>query len=248
MNNVYRVIDVKDGGINSIHVFHYNETRDEEITLLDKTEYETYKDLIGIKNYEELKKNTDIMVYIVNMNIFKDDTIETIKKKIIHAFEKSVSFEELYLFGMREEINNNADIFEILSQNDNLEIDSSRFFQFLQNFLDIDLDTINLDKEVYTFDDVISLNIDGKIKIKKFPLGSRFFVEKTYPVVNNPFDIIDFDKFLKNQGEDIVSTQNKSLLLDNSKLYENNIYICQAEKVLEYAQENDLDEELIIKM
>ena len=65
------------------------------------------------------------------MNIFKDDSIETIKKKITHAFEKSVSFEEIYLFGLREEINNNSDIFEVLSQNDNLEIDINRSSQFI---------------------------------------------------------------------------------------------------------------------
>ena len=134
MNNIYRVIDVKDGGVNSIHVFHYDDTRDEEITRLDKSEYETYKEVIGIKNYESIKRKSDVVVYLVNMNIFKDDSIETIKKKIIHAFEKSVSFEEIYLFGLREEINNNSDIFEVLSQNDNLEIDINRSSQFILNF------------------------------------------------------------------------------------------------------------------
>ena len=196
------------------------------------SQYEEYKVLIGLENYESLKNNTSANVNIVNMNIYKDDTIETIKRKIIHAMEKSVSFDEIYLFGLREEINNNSDIFEVLSQNDNLEIDSGRFFQFLQNFLDIDLNGIDLDKEVYSYDDVIMLNLDGKRKIKKFPLGSRFFIEKTYPVVNNPFDVIDFDSFIEKQGEDIVSTQNKSLLLDNHTLYENNIYVCLAENVL----------------
>ena len=194
MENIYRVILVKDDGIKSLYIFNHNDQHDDDF-IVDKRDYEKYKDLIGPKNYESLKD--DIDVHIVNMNIFKDDTIETIKKKILFALNNSVAFEELYLFGLREEINNNSDIFDMLSQNDNLEIDYNRFFQFIENFVDIDISVLDLDKEVFTYDDIIMLNLDNKTKLKKFPLGSRFFIEKTYPVVNNPFDVIGFDNFKK---------------------------------------------------
>ena len=246
MENIYRVILIKDDGIKSLYIFNHNDNIEDTDIILDKSEYEEYKELIGEKNYEGL--NDDIEIHLINMNIFKDDTIETIKKKIIFAFNNSIAFEEIYLFGLREEINNNTDIFDVLSQNDNLVIDYNRFYQFLQNFVDIDIADIDLDKEEFTYDDVIMLNLDNKKTLKKFPLGSRFFIEKTYPVVNNPFDVLDFDTFLKREGEDIVSTQNKSLLLDSSKLYENNIYLCLAQDVLEFSQENELDEEIFIKL
>jgi len=247
MNEIYRIIDIDENGINSIFIFNYSDTNINSKELINKEYLSEKKYLIGERNYESIK-DKDIPIYLVNMNVFKDDTIDVIKRKIIHAFDKNISFDEIYLFGLREEIINNFDIFQILSQNDNLEINNERMFQYLQNFLDIDISTLDLDKETFSFDDIILLDLDNKTKIKKFPIGNRYFIEKNYPLVINPFDIINFDDFLNKQAGDIVSTQNNALLLEFSNIYENNIYLCLAEKVLKYAIENEYSEKNMIKL
>ena len=246
MDNIYRVIDIDKDGVNSVFVFHKEDGEIDYKRRLSTSQYQTYKKQIGEKNYDSLQDTTK--VFMINENIFNDDSIDTIKRKIIKAKESEVSFDELYLFSMREEVMNNFDMFEVLTQNDNLEIEQVRLFQFIQNFLDIDIDTIDLDKEIYSYEDIIQLNLDNKTKIKKFSLDNKYFIEKIYPLVINPFDLVQFDSFLLRQGDDIVSTKNKSLLLDNKQIYENNIYLCCANNVFEYLRMNELSFETAIKL
>lgn len=246
MDNIYRVIEIDKDGVDTLFIFYKEGDEIDYKRELSPIEYETYKKEIGVKNFESLNDTTK--VFLINENIFNDDSIDIVKRKIIKAKDNSVSFDELYLFSMREEIMNNFDMFEVLTQNDNLEIEQIRLFQFIQNFLDIDIDGIDLDKEIYSYEDIISLNLDNKTKIKKFSLDNKYFIEKIYPIIVNPFDIVQYDNFILKQGEDIVSTKNKSLLLDNNHIYENNIYVCSASNVLEYANENALSIETTLKI
>ena len=51
-----------------------------------------------------------------------DDSIEDIKKKIILAYEKRISFNSIYLFGLQEEKLNPVKVYQNLTQNEKLEL------------------------------------------------------------------------------------------------------------------------------
>jgi hypothetical protein len=245
-DNTFRILKLKDDGVEELYVFYYN---------LDENEYkkdisnekENYIDLIGKKNHESIKDNDKIKIYLINENINLDDTMETIKKKILTIID-NISFEEIYLFYTRLTSFNNYSIFETLSQNNNITITKERLIQYLLNFNNIDLQDIDLSKDVYEYNDIINLNLNNKEKVIKDCLGQRFFAEKKYPITINPFDLIIYDTFLEKSGDDILSTQNKKLLLEYDNLYENNIYLCTAEDVLKYVNNNDLSQLLTIKL
>ena len=245
-DNIFRIIKLKEDGVKELFIFHYdlnNDSFKKDVTN-NKDKYKTF---IGEKNYENIKDNDEIKIYLINENINLDDNIETIKKKIINVMD-NVSFEEIYLFYSKFKTYNNYEIYEILSQNNNIVITRERLIQYLLNFIDIDIENLDLNNDIYEYDDIINLNINNKEKLIKDILGQRFFIEKKYPITINPFDLLIFDEFIENTGSDILSTQNKKLLLEYDNLYENNIYLCLASDVLEYINENNLSQETSIKL
>ena len=83
------------------------------------------------------KKNPDKVVF-VNNNIYIDDTIDTLKKKIILALNKTISYEEIYLFAKHNEIVKQENVFNILTQNETIKIEKLRLLNFLSNLSDFD--------------------------------------------------------------------------------------------------------------
>ena len=63
--------------------------------------------------------------------IFIDDTIESIKKKIINV--NSIAFEELYLFYSYKEYLSSYKIYNNITQNGKVILTKSLFIQFLIN-------------------------------------------------------------------------------------------------------------------
>jgi hypothetical protein len=237
MSNTYRILNTNKDGIDTLYVFHHNYANKEYKKNITSKKGE-YKELIGLENYKELHK--DIQIYLINETIFFDDTIDSIKRKIIKATENNISFEEIYLFSFHKKRFVNNAIFEQLSQNTNLEITRERMIEYILNFTDINIDELDLNKETYSYDDIILLNIHEKEKLVKMPLGQTFFGEKEYPVTINPFDVIGYDKLLLRSSSNFISTQNKSLLLEYPELYESNIYLCTTKNVIDYVEEFDL--------
>ena len=252
MENLFRIIEMEEDSISQMFIFQSRDDQDEYLVELKPADYSDNVDLIGAENYKSLQSSkdasSDIKVFIVNETIFYDDSIDTVKRKIIKAMNREVSFGELYLFGLHKEMQYNFDIFEMLTQNDALEITPLRFAQFISNFLSIKIDDIDFDKEEFTYNDVMLLDMDRKEKIKKIPVGNRFFIEKQYPLCVNPFDMIEYDALLERFGDNIVSTKNKALLMSVGKLYGNNLYVCRAEKVLSYVKENDIPERKTVEL
>lgn len=224
---MYKVYHIDKNSVKSIYIFKGFENKEE------------YKEeLIGsdIKKYltKEDYKNDVTKIYTINDTIFKDDSIEIIKLKISKALDVKYSFEEVYMFGFTEITYTNKEIYDILTQNSTVDINYNRFFQFISNIYDIDISKLNLDKEIYSFDDIIALNIDSKPIFVKNPIGQRFYINKQYPLHVNPFDTIIADELLRKDGDDIVSTQNKSLLLDMKKIKNNVIYVCTPDDIYDF--------------
>ena len=68
-------------------------------------------------------------------------------------------------------------------------------------------------------------------------LGQIAKYKTKYPYVVNPFNCRNSDSFILNN--DIVTTQNSSLLFEAFPIKNNTIFLCTTENVLEYVEENN---------
>jgi len=198
-----------------------------------------------IFNDEEIENITTkkIEVHFSKQQIHFDDSIGTIKLKILQEFKNSFSFDEVYLFCMKEETFNPVFIYQTLTQNKRLELTKTRLNQFLLNIIrntNGQPVKFNLpDKNIYDYDDILSLRLDNKKFWVNKVLGQRFFIiANEYPFVVNPYDSFEHDKFLEKASRKSLSTMNNNLLLSSGEIIENNIYLCFAGDVLKNSQED----------
>ena len=230
MSDIYKVIYLNGKTIKKIHVFFGNYEIDD--IHLEFKKNPSNKLFDNVFSNEELTKisNENIPVEFIKMKIYIDDTISTIKKKIIRAYslyhDTGICFEEIYLFCKNLELLNNIEIFQNLSQNGKLEITKERLFQYLSNIEDIELDKIPK-KDFYTFDDIINLDLNDKKKIIDNSIGQKSLrTIKSYSYTVNPFHVSQFDSLIEKNTETLISTTNNYNLMKQDFMLNNSIYIC----------------------
>ena len=238
---------IGDNKINEIRVFYGMDTRVNNISELfnkvkDDYEKKVFDDPISqrtIFNKEELEniRNENIKVIFSSQVIHYDDTIGTIKLKLINEFSETFSLEEIYMFCLKEEILNPLSVYKILTQNNKLKLTKLRLDQFLLNIIRDENGNIAKfdlpEKEVYTYDDIVELNLENKKWWVSKVLGQKFFiVENEYPFISNPFDVTEYDDFIERVSRKSLTTLNNQLLLNNGSIIGNNIYLCLAQDVL----------------
>jgi hypothetical protein len=174
-----------------------------------------------------------------SQQLHKDDTIRTIKKKIIHELGKNdVCYEEIYIFGQQYL---NVDPVKIIDQQKDL-FDGKLMSQLALN---IQLDPAyyeelkTKDKAAYTYED-LSKYINKKEKYKvSIPLGQRFSNYRDLLFSGNPYDV----ELRKDDPKPAFQISNKNelytfenqLLLNYGELVNNVIYLCKAGDVFDYA-------------
>jgi len=241
-NAIYKVNHlINENEIKGIYVFY---GKNDNLDELFKREPENPAFINKITNQpifneEEMQniKEKNIPVHFSQQQIHFDDSIATIKLKLVLEFSNTFSYEELYLFCMKEESFNPSQIYQILTQNKRLELTRLRLDQFLLNIIRNDNGTpveFNIpEKEVYSYDDIIELDLDDKKFWVNKVLGQKFFIiTNEYPFVVNPFDAIEYDTFLEKTARKSLSTLNNNLLLDTGEIIENNIYFCLAKDLI----------------
>ena len=165
--------------------------------------------------------------------IYLDDTIENIKYKIIKNIDIELSVDELYLFAFRKIKYTSKELYDILSQNQQLPISKAKYFNYLSNFKEIDLSLID-EKDEYTYDDIIQLNLDDKILTERIAIGIDYNLGTKYPVSINPYMTVFEDELLIQKNDLIISTHNKNILLNYNYLEDNTIYVCLAEELFSF--------------
>lgn len=228
--------------------------------------------------FDNIFSNTElenINTYNINVEfsfdrLYSDDTIETIKKKIITnlKIEKSHTFDELYIFSKRGIEYTPTQLYNKLSNNDTSTITKDSLIHFLtnthrwnlKNECELILRTNKDDlKEEYTFDDIMELFFRFKKNgedtsledsnpeeeeiveksyiplIQDISIGQKLSYNKSeYTFTVNPFNVNTIDTFLKERAKNIISTTNKTILLDYNPIICNTIFACLATDVLEY--------------
>ena len=235
--------------------------------------------------FNDIFSNTElenIFRYKINVDfsfdrLYGDDTIETVKKKIISnmKMENLPSFDELYMFSKRNVDYTPTRLYNKLSNNDTSTITRASLIHFLTNShrwsLKPECELIlrsNKDelKEIYTYEDIMELFFRYKKEkdtgsdeesgeegeegeeseeeiieesivplVEDIPVGQKLtYNQLDYTFTVNPFNVIEIDKFLKDKAKNIISTTNKTILLDYEPIICNTIFLCLASDVLEY--------------
>jgi len=244
-----------------------------------------FQKIFSYNEIENIKKfNIDIIFSF--QCLYGDDTIETIKKKIISniKLDKPISFDEVYLFSKQGLMYTPTLLYNKLSNNDTKLVTKKSLMDFLTNSHRDNLKQeceliLHTDKEelkdTYTYDDIIELfykykasDIEKKITsrvsgdkgeknedsqdeddeelllqelpiIEDIPIGQKFVYHREEVVYNvNPFNVVEIDPFIKEQGKNIISTTNKQILLDYEPIVCQTIFLCLAGDVLEYTDSN----------
>ena len=240
---IYKVKQIVNGSINTIYVFNGKNSLENEEDLFKK-----------IFTDEENKQiNSErITVKFSKQQLHFDDSIGTIKIKILNELNPDLSLDEIYLFCQKTETLNAVSIYKSLTQNNKLELTKVRLEQFISNIIS-DENGISFkkpeDKEIYTFDDIFEMKFDNKKYIVNKVLGQKFFiVENEYPFICNPYDVKEYDKFFEKSAHKALTTLNSHLLLNSGKIIDNSIYLCLTEDVLTYLNKTDISEETTIKI
>ena len=240
---IYKVKKLVNNKVDTIFVFYGRKQEDAQ-------DEETLKKIFTEKEYDEIKSNKTKIIFS-EQTIHPDDTIATIKIKIINEIKKEIAIEEIYLFYKKIEKLNSVAIYQSLTQNKKLSLTKVRLDQFIQNISDLEGNSLPepQDKDVYTYDDIFEMHLDNKEYIINNTLGQKFFiVENEYPYVCNPFDVKQYDKFFEINSRKTLSTLNNHLLLNSGKIIDNTIYLCLAKDVLVHADSQDVSESITLKI
>jgi len=247
---IYKVKHLINGKINSIYVF--NGKQDKKSKENEENEEKLFKEIFSKEELTQISKDK-IQVKFSSQKIHFDDSIGTIKIKILYELKKEISLDEIYLFCKKVETFNAVSIYQSLTQNKKIILTKVRLDQFISNISEDENRDSFLqpeDKEIYTFEDIFNMKIDNKKYIVDKVLGQKFFiVENEYPFVCNPYNITEYDSFFEKSARKSLSTLNNHLLLNSGEIIDNSIYLCLAEDVLQFVKEKgDVSEEITTKI
>jgi len=194
-----------------------------------------YSAIKGIFSKDELTNisTNRIPVTFTNQSIHIDDNIGTIKLKIFQAIGKNVGLDEIYLFCLRSERLNPITFYQNLTQNDRVPLTRARLDQMLYNIYDLNGKPIDFElpeKEKYSYDDILRLNLLDRDYLVARALGQKFVFSSEYPFISDPFYVSEYDNLLERSRKELTSLNN-NLLLENEVIYDDTLYLCLAEDV-----------------
>jgi hypothetical protein len=240
--SIYKVHYLKNNETDSIYVF-YGETS-------NINESDLYEKCFDSEELIKIREN-HTPVFFVQSQIHRDDTILTIKTKILKECTKKnivFSIPEMYLFCQKSEKLNTAEIYESLTRNKRVELSKNRFETFLLN-LQPSIDVPS--KKVYDYDDLLSLKLDQKpLEIDKILGQKYYFVDGEYPFVHNPYNVKENYDYLyeKTSRKSILGLNSYLLFNTGTEIVNNTIYLCLAKDVFKNAEEKGFSLEVTSKI
>jgi len=208
-----------------------------------------------------------------SQQIHMDDSIRTVKKKIIHELGSSnVCYEEIYLFSNIKKKIKLLNVYqEITQQNIQLNKSTSRIERQLQEleniYNEMDKKTLGqfllnlkishtiiddiekLKSNIFVYEDLLKFLPKEDEYIISTPIGQKFSKNFNHLFSGNPTDVLSIDGELvykSNKQNELYVFENDLLL--NYGTFENNIiYLSLAEDVFNYAINNNIDSNFMIK-
>ena len=241
MTEIYKIAYLKNNKIDKLYVFIGNNLKEsnEKLQKIFKSDYNNkiFNNIFS-KDFSKELRDKNIEIEFLDAMLYSDDSIETIKKKLIKYANLELSFEEIYLFVKQKKQLDTKLIYENI--NDNGEILREDIVTLYYNIEDINIDLLKT-KEIYNFNDLIKLNLDEKELLINTPLGQDFSNKNIYVV--NPYYVNDglIDIYSKK-----ITTTNQDLLMEKGIINDNTIYLCDALDVMEI--NNNVNIEDILKI
>ena len=267
MTHIYKIAHTQENNeIAKIYVFYGTITDNLDSLFIKDSANPLFLNIFSPSEIRIIREKA-IPVMFLPVAIYPDDTIEIIKEKIIQFCGLNCAFSEMYLFAQQKELLNALIIFKTLTQNEKLDLTRERLVQYLLNITegsDTDrgeeegslsfLDQL-VDKPLYTYDDILALGLDNLEMLVTIPIGQKFVaLDKNIQYTINPFAVLLYDTFLERYAQDITSTTNKNLLMNvlagsnRGGIYNNMLYLCLADDVLRYTNQQGLSQESTIKI
>ena len=261
-NSIYKVNILNiENKVESIHVFYGNVYKNnvnlEELFKKDPKNELFFDNSSYIFNDDELRKIMvdKIPVYFSFQQLHTDDNILSIKIKVTdelntshEKYKKSpISLSELYLFGLIQTTLNPTNIYSALTEKKQ-EITRQTLDLVLLNIVDNPKFDIP-NKSTYTYDDILSLDLTDQTFLITRNLGqSHLLIADEYPYIGNPYLVESYSDTIEKQVRKSMLSLNTLLLMNTGVIYNNNIYVCIANDVLEYNKIHDLNQETSIKI
>jgi hypothetical protein len=235
----------------TIYVFCGSTFSDEDLNdlFVENPNNKIFADIFDKNEITDIQKN-DIEVVFIEQSIHIDDSIGIIKLKLFDAIRKTASMSEIYLYCLKSEKLNPITVYQNLTQNDKLPLTKVRLNQILLNLYDVDGDSMNIqldDKPIYTFDDILKLDLLERDYLVAKPLGQKIVFANEYPFIADPFLVENYDTVLERSRRELT-TLNANLLLETGPIFKNTIYLCLAKDVFSFVDVNDLQGEYVTKL
>ena len=192
--------------------------------------------------------NTHVM--FSNNIIHSDDTIRTIKWKVLDAMKNAtVSYPEIYLYAKQTRSIDLFDIYQKITQNDKYTVSQNMLAQLLQNLhIDNDITESIPTQEEYTFETLFKYLPSQSYSIN-MPVGQKFasFTDYLYPA--DPYDNLSSaeNPFSQTADNNLITFEN-DLLIHYGKIDRNNLYLCLIGEVLPYTESIGMSDEYIIRL
>jgi len=243
---IYKIVKINKDKTDAIYVFYGN-------YLDDENPNEQFKNATEETDFFHPQKKTIIFtreqvtkihlnstpVFFLKQQIHLDDSIATIKIKMVKELNHVFSMEEIYFFCQQFQTINNVSLYETLTQGKKIKINKTRLDCFLKNIItDEDTETgynIPQEKESYDYNDILELNLnDKKVKMNMILGKNNYIQENEYPFVVNPFLLVgEYDELIEKVTRKSILYLNSNLLLDSGIILDNTIYLCLASDVLD---------------
>ena len=178
--------------------------------------------------------------------LHRDDTIDTLKRKIITVFDKELVYDALYIYVIQKKRFIPELLYKELSQNGKMTITYQRLSNFLLNIEEHDaiLEKIK-DKNDFNVGELYYLGFD-KEHLVNVQVGQVFRGHKSipYPYVVNPMELktkLNEDVFLQEHASGMVTTQNSSLVMDIGDIQENIFHVFTADAIFKHMKSHKLE-------
>ena len=178
--------------------------------------------------------------------LHEDDTIDTLKRKIIAVFDEELAYDAVYIYVTQQKRFVPEILYRELSQSRKIPITYQRLSNFLLNIEDHDAMLKKMkDKNDFTVADLYHLGLD-KPHLVNIPVGQLFRGHKSipYPYVVNPMKLktkLNEDTFLQEHASSMVTTTNSSLVMDIGNIHENIFHVISADTLFKHMESHELD-------
>ena len=131
---MYKINHLINDKISKIHVFYGKSYPSFSVDKLKQLFTQNpmdskFQNLFEKDELDNILKNK-INVEFSEQRIYPDDTIAVIKLKILNEFKQRISFEEIYLYCLKEEQLNPITIYQTLTQNKKIELTQNNINDF----------------------------------------------------------------------------------------------------------------------